>query len=188
MLLSDLKGKAQNLFGKVVTRKTKVYDSSKNKLVISGFTIDGITNLELSGDLISKSEVGTSKGYYCYYETWENQTISFDLLPTSQSIDVLKSLITSQVTNKGWVGIDLTDNGKIINKYRAHLIQYPNLVQNMEASDRTFVFGVIPTTSDKQATTVNVVTPEQYVGDVQTFPYSLGDDGITKRSLPIINQ
>jgi hypothetical protein len=183
MKVNDLFNKAQSLFGKVVTRKTKVYDASKNKLVIAGFNIDAITNLELSYEPVSKSEIGTSQGYYCYYEVWENQVITFDVLPTAQCLDVLKSLISAQVTNGGWVSIELTDNGNLVNKYRGHLISYPNLNQNREAGDRQFSFGVIPT-KEKTKTIVNTVTPNQYTGNAQTYP--LNEDGeIIRRKLPL---
>lgn len=182
-IVNNLYDQASDLFGKVITRKSRVYDASKNKLTICGITIDGITNLELSGDQITKTENGTSQGYYAYYEVWENMTIQFDVLPTAHCIDVLKGLITAQTTNKAWVSMSLVDNGNTIDTYRGHILSYPNLVQNREASDRTFVFGVIPTTSGTSNPMVEMINPTKYAGNAQTFP--LDENGnIIRRQLP----
>jgi len=143
-VLSGLFGKVENLIGKAVTRKTKIYDASKNKLIISGITIDGITNLELSGIGVTKSEVGVSDQYYAYYGTWENQQISFDVLPTAQCIDILKLLYKRQRENKAWFKVILYDNGTLVGTYRGHILQIPSLNQNAQASDRQYVVGVIP--------------------------------------------
>lgn len=182
-IVNNLYEQSKDLFGKVVTRKTKVYDASRNQLTICGITIDAITNLELSGEPVSKSESGTSQGYYTYYEVWENQTIQFDVLPTAQCLDVLKGLVFAQIRDKSWVDIKLIDNGNTVGTYRGHLIQYPNLVQNREAPDRTFVFGVIPTIGQDNRVLVDIAAPRKYTGNAETFP--LDESGnIIRRQLP----
>lgn len=153
-VLSGLFGKAENLIGKAITRKTKIYDASKNKLLISGITIDGITNLELSGVPVTKNEVGVSDQYYAYYDTWDNQQIGFDVLPTAQCIDILKLLYKRQVEKKAWFKVILYDNGNLVNTYRGHILQIPSLTQNAQASDRSYVIGVVPFSTEIVANTL----------------------------------
>ena len=158
-IVSGLLGKAQNLLGKAITRKTKVYDASKNRFVVAGITLDGLTSVELSGDVISKTETGIDSQYYAYYETFENITARLTVLPTAQCNDVLKALKHAQTRRKGWVMVSMYDNGNFVGDFHGHLISAGALTQGIEAGDIEYTFGLYPLDTTIIANTLTQETP-----------------------------
>lgn len=188
--ISGLLDKAQGLVGKVITRKTKIYDASKNKVYIHDVLLDGITNLEISADVISRQELGVDSQYYCYYEAFDNVTLSVDVLPTARCIDMLKMLEIAQRKNKGWVSIKVYDNGNFINSFRGHLISNSGLSQSLEVGDRSFVFGVYALGNETAIanlieTPTSPVAASTPVSSVKTYPLDMSSTGITSQELPI---
>ena len=141
-LVQGLVDKASNLLGKAITRRTKVYDASKNYITVAGVAIDGVVNAELSADVVSRTELGVDKQYYCYYEAFDNPTLTVTVLPTAQINDVLTALASGQRKHKGWVRITVTDNGSLVGNFRGHLISGASLQQSLEAGGRSYTFGL----------------------------------------------
>lgn len=156
-IVSGLLGKAQNLLGKVITRKTKVYDASKNRFVVAGITLDGLTSVELSGDLVSKTELGIDGQYYAYYEAFDNATARLSVLPTARCNDILKALKHAQTKRKGWVKVSIYDNGNFVGNFNGHLMSTGSLSQGIEAQDIEYVFGLYPLSKE---TLFNALTEE----------------------------
>jgi hypothetical protein len=142
-VVSGLLGKAQNLLGAAITRKTKVYDASKNKFYVAGMLLDGVVSVELSVDLISRSDVGVSRDYYAYYDTFDNLKATVTVLPTAQCIDMLKTLAKDQLSFRGWVSITVYDNGELVGQFRGHLMSGAGIMQSQQADDRAFEFGLL---------------------------------------------
>lgn len=140
--VQGLLSKANNLLGKAVTRRTKVYDASKNYISVAGIAIDGVVTAEISADVVSRTELGVDKQYYCYFEAFDNPTLTVTVLPTAQCNDVLKALAVGQRKSKGWVRVTVTDNGRLVGNFRGHLISGAGLQQGLEAGDRTYTFGL----------------------------------------------
>lgn len=141
-LVQGLVDKASSLLGKAITRKTKVYDASKNYITVAGVAIDGVVNAELSADVVSRTELGVDKQYYCYFESFDSPTLTVTVLPTAQCNDVLLALAAGQRKHKGWVKITVTDNGKLVGNFRGHLISGAGIQQSLEAGDRSYTFGL----------------------------------------------
>lgn len=158
-IVSGLLGKAQNLLTKAVTRKTKVYDASKNKFIVAGITLDGLVSVEISGDVVSRSELGIDQQYYTYYEAFENTTANISVLPTADCNDILKALKISQQKNKGWVKITIYDNGVLVGNFRGHLVTGASLNQSLEPGDKDYSFGLMSVQTEVIANILTAETP-----------------------------
>lgn len=159
MIISDIASKAQELLNKAVTRKTKVYDASKNIVTVGLLKLDGVVEASVSQISITKAELGMDRTYYTYYDSQEPLTLTVTLLPTSSANDVLKALAVKQKKLKGFVRLEVHENGKIVDQFRGHLMSLPELQMAMEGGNRTYVFGVV-SESDVDFT-INEVTDTQ---------------------------
>ena len=151
--VTDLAAKATGLLGRAVTRKTKVYSPHKNKIVVAGFTLDGVEEIVLSADQITKQEQGIDPSYYAYYDSFENKTIQITTLSTARCVDILKTLQATQRREKGWVTLSLYENGELLGNFKAHLISIGDRGMSQDAPSRTFTFGV----QDKETQIVSVL-------------------------------
>lgn len=140
MILTDAVSKARELVTKAVTRKIKVYDPSKNKFVISGATLDGVTKAHLSTKKIGEGTTGTDQAYFGFYDVWESYTFDITVLPTSNSVDVLQMLSLSQTLYKGFCRISILENGASIGTFIGYITSTPAVDLEKEASERTFSF------------------------------------------------
>ena len=61
-ILNELASKAKDLLtgGDFLNRKTKVYDASKNKIIVAGLTLDGVVSSSLSQQAVSEVELWVS--------------------------------------------------------------------------------------------------------------------------------
>ena len=149
-ILNELASKAKDLLtgGDFLNRKTKVYDASKNKIIVAGFTLDGVVSSSLSQQAVSKVEQGVSRGYYTFVDVWDAQTLTVNVLPTAKCNDLLELLATEQSKKKGYFSLYVSENGNIVNVYKARLISIPERQMQLEANDRQYVFGLYTTPSE----------------------------------------
>lgn len=149
-ILNELASKAKDLLtgGDFLNRKTKVYDASKNKIIVAGFTLDGVVSSSLSQQAVSKVEQGVSRGYYTFVDLWDAQTLTVNVLPTAKCNDLLELLATEQSKKKGYFSLYVSENGNIVNVYKARLISIPERQMQLEANDRQYVFGLYTTPSE----------------------------------------
>lgn len=149
-ILNELASKAKDLLtgGDFLNRKTKVYDASKNKIIVAGFNLDGVISSSLSQQAVSKVEQGVSRGYYTFVDVWDAQTLTVNVLPTAKCNDLLELLATEQSKKKGYFSLYVSENGNIVNVYKARLISIPERQMQLEANDRQYVFGLYTTPSE----------------------------------------
>ena len=149
-ILNELASKARDLLtgGDFLNRKTKVYDASKNKIIVAGFNLDGVVSSSLSQQTVSKVEQGVSRGYYTFVDAWDAQTLTVNVLPTAKCNDLLELLATEQSKKKGYFSLYVSENGNIVNVYKARLISIPERQMQLEANDRQYVFGLYTTPSE----------------------------------------
>lgn len=149
-ILNELASKAKDLLtgGDFLNRKTKVYDASKNKIIVAGFNLDGVVSSSLSQQALSKVEQGVSRGYYTFVDVWDAQTLTVNVLPTAKCNDILELLATEQSKKKGYFSLYVSENGNIVNVYKARLISIPERQMQLEANDRQYVFGLYTTPSE----------------------------------------
>ena len=149
-ILNELASKAKDLLtgSDFLNRKTKVYDASKNKIIVAGFNLDGVVSSSLSQQAVSKVEQGVSRGYYTFVDVWDSQTLTVNVLPTAKCNDLLELLATEQAKKKGYFSLYISENGNIVNVYKARLISIPERQMQLEANDRQYVFGLYTTPSE----------------------------------------
>lgn len=149
-ILNELASKAKDLLtgGDFLNRKTKVYDASKNRIIVAGFNLDGVVSSSLSQQAVSKVEQGVSRGYYTFVDVWDSQTLTVNVLPTAKCNDLLELLATEQSKKKGYFSLYVSENGNIVNVYKARLISIPERQMQLEANDRQYVFGLYTTPSE----------------------------------------
>lgn len=149
-ILNELASKAKDLLtgGDFLNRKTKVYDASKNKIIVAGFNLDGVVSSSLSQQAVSKVEQGVSRGYYTFVDVWDAQTLTVNVLPTAKCNDLLELLAKEQSKKKGYFSLYVSENGNIVNVYKARLISIPERQMQLEANDRQYVFGLYTTPSE----------------------------------------
>lgn len=145
MLLSDIKAKAESLLkdaGEQVKRDTQVYDASKNYVIVSGVTLDGVVSSVLSADVIMNHESGIDSTYQMVYENVDTKTLTITLLPTANANSILKHLAKRQKDLKGWCKIVVVDNGETVNIFRGVLMQGAEITSQAESADRQYTFAV----------------------------------------------
>ena len=149
-ILNELASKAKDLLtgGDFLNRKTKVCDASKNRIIVAGFNLDGVVSSSLSQQTVSKVEQGVSRGYYTFVDVWDSQTLTVNVLPTAKCNDLLELLATEQSKKKGYFSLYVSENGNIVNVYKARLISIPERQMQLEANDRQYVFGLYTTPSE----------------------------------------
>lgn len=144
-ILDGIKEKAQSLMGTasgVLSRKTGVYDASKNSVRIAGCSVDGIVSMVLSAESITVAEQGVDSSYYTYYDVVEPRTFSMEVLPTAKCHQVIRLLAKKQQESKGWFHIVIYENGDLVNSFRGHLMNLPDVNMQQEAGNKTYVFGI----------------------------------------------
>lgn len=166
-LLNDLVGKAQSLLNDFVTRSTKVYDASQNRIIVSGLTLDGVVSATISAQTTGVVPEAVDEAYFGFYDTWGNMVLQVELLPTAKAVDALQGLHRSQAKYKGYCGITLTENGSLIGSFKGFITQLPSVNMKGEADNRTFEFTLwnpvvygINTTSPLQGTAFGGLTDD----------------------------
>lgn len=139
-LLNDLVGKAQSLLNDFVTRSTNVYDASKNRIIISGLTLDGVVSATISSQVTGTVPESVDEAYFAFYDTWGSMVLQVELLPTAKAVDALQGLHRSQAKYKGYCGVTLTENGSFIGSFKGYITQLPSVVMKGEADNKTFEF------------------------------------------------
>lgn len=139
-VLTNLVGKARSLLNDFVTRNTKIYDASKNRIIISGLTLDGVVSATLSSKSTGTVPDSIDEAYFGFYDTWSNTTLTLEILPTAKSVDALNGLHRSQAQYKGYCSVTLTENGEFIGSFKGYITQLPSIGMKGEADNRTFEF------------------------------------------------
>lgn len=139
-MLTDLVGKARSLLNDFVTRNTKVYDASQNRITISGLVLDGVVSATLSSRTVGTIPDSIDESYFGFYDTWGSTTLQVELLPTAKSVDALYGLQIMQAALKGWCGITLAENGELIGSFKGYITGLPSVTMKTEADNRTFEF------------------------------------------------
>lgn len=162
-ILEGIKEKAMSLMGtasKVANRTTKVYDCSKNSIVVAGCVLDGVVSVTLPQQIKYVAEQGLDSTYYTYYNTIEPLTVNVEVLPTATCNDVLQLLSQIQTQMVGWFYIAIYENGDIVDSYRGHMINLPERLMSLEANNRNYIFGVkLVGAIDKVIDQTPIVTP-----------------------------
>jgi hypothetical protein len=149
-ILDGIKDKAQQLMGKasgLVSRKTDVYDASRNSIVVSGVTLDGVVTASVSDKQVTQQLSGNDDTYYTYYDVVTPQILTVNILPTARANEVLEILYERQNRLKGWLNISITENGILQDLFRGHIIALPEKQMQQEANDRTYTFGITTVTT-----------------------------------------
>lgn len=144
-ILDGIKDKAKKLINIVephTLRQTKIYDSSRNKIIVAGYTLDGVVSSTISSDTLTKQEVGIDYYYTTYYQATEQRTLTVNLLPTADCLEVIKNLALTQQTSKGWFNIAIHENDRIVNVYRGWIMELPEIGMQQDSGDRTVTFGI----------------------------------------------
>lgn len=169
-LITNLVGKARSLLNDFVTRATKVYDASQNRIIISGLTLDGVVSATLSTQVTGTVPDAVDQAYFGFYDTWGSMTLTLEILPTAKSVDALQGLYRSQASLKGYCSITLTENGAFIGSFKGYITSLPSLGMKSEADNRTFefvlwnpvVYGINEDESQTASATGSVTdTPEE---------------------------
>src|SRR5699024_3358923 len=102
IVLKDIKDKAKKLLNDsepYVTRQTKAYDSTKNKIIVAGYTLDGVVSSTLSADTISVQQQGIDYGYTGVHEMLTQRTLTVTVLPTATCLEMVRLLALRQLEN-----------------------------------------------------------------------------------------
>lgn len=140
MILNDVVQKARDLVNNAVTRTITVYDSSKNSIIVSGLTLDGVVKANLSSKKIGELSSGTDQTYFGFYDVWDNLTLEVTLLPTAKSVSALELLSYSQRMYKGHTRISIVENGQAVGTYLGYITTTPSIDLEKEAGDRVYTF------------------------------------------------
>lgn len=190
MIAQDLLGKARGLVNRYSSRSTKVYDASKNNITIANIEVDGLIEATISQTTVTRAEQGIDSTYYAYYDVQEPMTLSVTLLPTAGCNEPLQYLAIRQKQLKGFCRINVEENGKLIDTFRAHLISLPEINMRMDGVVRTYVFGVISDSGvEYLVETVETPVAEKapYTGNATTYPLA-EDEPITRRPMPNLSE
>lgn len=139
-ILNNLVSKAQSLLNDVVTRNTKVYDASRNRLIVSGLVLDGVVSATLSAQSVGVVPESVDEAYFGFYDTWSPLVLQVELLPTAKSVTALDGLYRSQARYKGYCGVTISENGVLIGSFKAFITQTPSIGLKQEADNRVFEF------------------------------------------------
>lgn len=123
-------------------RDTRTYDSSKNRIIVAGITLDGVVSSVISTDTLTKQENGIDHSYTAISKQIEPKTLTVTILPTAQCLLKLVSLSLKQEQINGWFNISVHENDVIVNVYRAWVLSLPEIGMQQEGSDRVVVFGI----------------------------------------------
>ena len=144
MIVSGVLGKIANLTSNVALRPaSKVYNPSKSSIGFRNFKFKGIESIVLTARVVSSGSIGVSKDNYSYSESFEAMQIQITFLPTSPTLDVLKTLAVSQTKKRGWINLELVENGELIGKFRSHIISFGDNTISHDGESKTVTFGVL---------------------------------------------
>ena len=182
MIIGDVLDTAKGLVSRFAQRKTKTYDASKNSVHVGQIKLDGIIDATLSQNTITRQEQGIDSTYYTYFDVQEPLTLTLSVLPTAQTNDMLKLLAVRQKQYKGFVRIEVHENGKMVDSFRGHLISLSDVSMRMTDVVRTYVFGVVSESGIDYAIDAvdqpneaiddpfNSIHTETYTGNATTYP------------------
>ena len=173
-VLDELSDKANSLLDKyvlnsVVKRQTKLYDSSKNTILVAGIPLVGVVSSSINAENILKQEQGVDVNYTVYYETIESSTLTITLLPTSPSNDLLKDLRVAQQKTKGWFSVSVHENGKLEGVYKAYILSMTQKDMQIDSNDRVYVLALnqyapnLMRTQEINETTQSATTVEETI-------------------------
>lgn len=146
-ILNEIKDKAKALLNSsepYAVRQTNVYNSSDNRITVAGHTLDGVVNSSISADVITKQENGIDYYYTAIHQVLEERTLTVSVLPTATCLPIMRLLALKQQQTKGWFNISVHENGRIVNVYRGHILELPEIDMQREAPDRKIVFAIKP--------------------------------------------
>lgn len=186
MIIGDLLDQARGVVSKVAQRQTKVYDASKNKVFIAQYELSGVVEASISQRTVTRQEQGISNTYYTYYDVKEPIQLSITLLPTSSSNNFLELLAVRQNQNKGFVRIEVFENGDIVDSFRGHIMSLAETTLRTSDVNKTYTFGVVSENDVSYPIQSEVDTGERepYTGNATTYPLGENEE-ISSVSLPI---
>lgn len=187
MIINDVLDKAKGVISKYAQRKTKTYDASKSSISVGQFELDGVIEATVSQNSVTRQEQGIDSTYYTYYDVQEPLTLSITVLPTASSNDMLKLLAIRQKQYKGFTRIEVSENGKIIDSFRGHILSLSEINMRMDGVARTYVFGIISDSGvEYPVQAADAPAPEKspYTGNATTYPLP-ENEPVTRR--PLLN-
>lgn len=144
MITSGVLGKVGRLASNLVSRPvSRVYDASKNKVMIANLTMKGLESFTISAIKKSEGRYGVSKGNYAAYNVFDNITLTLNFLPTSDSIDTLKSMITAYDKFGGYFIVEIFDNGEYIGRFKGLISDVGEQISSLEGSNKSFTLTII---------------------------------------------
>ena len=144
MITSGILGKVGKLASHLVSRPvSKVYDASKNKIKIAKLNMVGLESFTISAIKKSEGRYGVSKGNYAAYKVFDNVSLTLNFLPTSDSIDTLKSMATAYEKFGGYFVIEIYENGNYQGRFKGIINDVGEQVASLEGSSRSFTLTLI---------------------------------------------
>lgn len=138
--LGQALAKAKTLVNGVIEKTIKVYDPSKNKIVVSGIHIDGIVKATVTSQKVGDSQGAVDPRYFSFFDTWENILLDIEVLPTAKSVEILQLLFSAQQTKKGYSKISITENGKFVGVFLGYITTLPSIDLSVEPENKTYQF------------------------------------------------
>lgn len=185
-------GEAKDLLKGIVPKKTKTYDPSKNKVIISeGLELDGMLSAELSEDTKTSTVKGVDAQYYAIVEDFNEITLSVTLLTTSRCYSALQTLDVMSKQEKAVLPITVIENGEVIDSFVGSILSLGGRTLDKEGSAKTVVFSVKTRraiTGNEKTKITTETAPTGYDGNATSFPYNQGADDIVRRPLLNVNQ
>lgn len=145
MTLDDIKNKAKSIISNpepFITRQTNTYDSSKNRVIVAGLVLDGVVECIVNADILTTQQQGIDYYYTAITQSYEQRTLTVNLLPTASCLNNLRLLALKQINTQGWFNIAIHENDRIVDVFRAWVISLPEINMSKEAEDRVVVFGI----------------------------------------------
>lgn len=124
-------------------KTTKVYDASQNSITVAGMALDGITDIKIKYEEITKKVYGTHGSYTTIVKAYPKcAEVTVSLYPVANCLLDLKRLEHFTQTSGGFFELIVSKNGDIILQGKSWMIKYPDQSVDQDGSDVTYVFGV----------------------------------------------
>ena len=188
--MRGLIGEAQDFLKGIVNKKTKTYDSSKNKIIVAdSLELDGVISAEVSEDIKTSTVKGVDAQYYAIVEDFSEVTLSVTLLTTAKCYSALQTLESMLRREKAVLPIVIIENGEVVDSYIGSIISLGGRTLDKDGSAKTVLFSIKPRRaingSESAQITTEVAPPASYQGNATSFPYNQGPDIVRRPQLSL---
>ena len=124
-------------------KTTKVYDASQNSATIAGLTLDGITDIKIKYEELTKKIYGTHGSYTTIVkQNPKCATVTISLYPVANCLTDLKRLEHFTQTVGGFFETMIKKNGDIVIQGKSWIIKAPDQSVDQDGGDMVYEFGV----------------------------------------------